>query len=609
MTTIIALPFLFVFIVLCALFVYFLYRRAWKIPAPNEALIIVGKAKGASASVVAQEKISDGGAAEAIQEDRLEGLDFRIATSATWVNPMTSRTSRLSLKSRSTNFEAQAHDKDKIAVTVRGVLLYKVGDNYDAMARAARRFLDIDEHEMNKYIENLVTGQARALVGSMSIEELITNRQALIDQVRTATYEDMAKLGLQIDSLSIQEITDNNNYIENLGRPQAEQVARDASIAVDQARREKEKAKQDADVSIAEMRRDTEVKAAGFKAEQDKAVEEASQAGPLAKATAQRSVVEKETEVAEMQVRMAAKRYEAEVGERAKAERFRIEQEAEAEANKQTKLGESAASSIRQKGEAEAAAIEAKGLAEAKVTKEKAAALATNGELIVRQLIAENMPQIAESVAKPLGEIDNMVVLDGQEGLTKMVTGAVAAAGSAATQIMSLADAKGRVGGDVARAVSSVREAIADGVEKAEQKVHPDPESDAGFAGGAAPELSTIAPEGYKPAESTVDELSAGRPEIMVESSGLDFGTKSDHGDAWTSLQDVLGHLSKKDVKDLPQLVRDLKGDPKLVAAFNDVAADDEVFEGLLSRLPGGKEGALLGRFLRSYRDKVLDAV
>lgn len=317
-------------IAVIALFAFVAYRRAWRIPPPNQALIIVGKSRGSdSGAVVAQERIdgSDQTAAEAIEEDRLEGLDFRIATSATWVNPLTSRTFPLGLNSRSTTFTADGHDKDKVAVSVRGVLLYKVADNYDAIARAARRFLDVDDESMNKYIEQLITGQVRALVGAMSVEQLITDRQTLMDRVREATAQDMAVLGLKIDSLTIQEVADSQGYIENLGRPQAEMVARQASVAADQARQAMEEAKQAADVEIARVRRDTEVKAAEYQAEQDRARETAAQSGPLARAEAESAVVSEQTKVAQSQVALAAKRYDAEVRERASADRFRVEEE------------------------------------------------------------------------------------------------------------------------------------------------------------------------------------------------------------------------------------------------------------------------------------------
>ncbi len=445
-----------------ALVMFIAYRRAWRIPPPNQALIIVGKSRGSNAgAVVAQDRIdgSDQTAAEAIEEDRLEGLDFRIATSATWVNPLTSRTFPLGLNSRSTTFTADGHDRDKVAVAVRGVLLYKVADNYDAIARAARRFLDVDDKSMNTYIEQLITGQVRALVGAMSVEQLITDRQTLMDRVREATAQDMAVLGLKIDSLTIQEVADNQGYIENLGRPQAETVARQASIAADQARQAMEEAKQAADVEIARVRRDTEVRAAEYQAEQDRARETAAQSGPLARAEAESAVVAEQTKVAESQVALAAKRYDAEVRERASADRFRVEEEAqankaselaavEAEAARERQIGEARAAAVKAQGEAEANAVELRGVAEATAIQKKGEALGVNGELVIQQTITDLMPEIAAAVAGPLASVDNLVVLDGPEGLTKAVTGGIAAAGTAAEQIRGLVTGEGAHGGE-----------------------------------------------------------------------------------------------------------------------------------------------------------------
>lgn len=602
MEKLILAPFIIFILFVVFLFVYFLYRRAWKIPAPNEALIIVGKAKGSHTSgVVAQDKIanSDASVVEQIQEDRLEGLDFRIATSATWVNPLTSRTSKLSLKSRSTQFAAEANDKDKIALSVRGVLLYKVGDNYDAMARAARRFLDIDEKEMNSYIENLVTGQVRALVGSMSIEELITNRQSLIDKAREATYEDMAKIGLQIDSLTIQEISDPNNYIDNLGRPQAEQVARDASVAADQARQAKEEAKQQADREIAQMRRDTEVIAAQAKADQDKAIETASQAGPLAQAEAKAKVVEQETKVAEMEVGMAAKRFDAEVRERAKADLFRVEQEAQGKKAMQIADAEAEAAAAEKIGKAKAEAIKAQGQAEAEATKAKSEALAQNGSLVIQQQIVDQMPEIARAVAEPLSSIDNLVVLDGPEGLTKTVTGGIATAGAAADEVMRLA--KGMIGPK-----PNKHHGDDDDDGQPAELVKPAPGAKPS-EDWETPDLASITPQ-YKATESNAGDLDNGRAEINVGNAGLDFRSTGS-GDISDSFTKVLGRLHGFKAADTPELISDLQQDPDLVGAFNDVASDDQAFSQLLDELPvRGAKGNILKKFLGDYRDNVLKA-
>ena len=601
------IPVILVVLGVVALIMFIAYRRAWRIPPPNQALIIVGKSRGSdSGAVVAQDRIdgSEQTAAEAIEEDRLEGLDFRIATSATWVNPLTSRTFPLGLNSRSTTFTADGHDKDKVAVSVRGVLLYKVADNYDAIARAARRFLDVDDDSMNQYIEQLITGQVRALVGAMSVEQLITDRQTLMDRVREATAQDMAVLGLKIDSLTIQEVADSQGYIENLGRPQAEMVARQASIAADQARQAMEEAKQAADVEIARVRRDTEVKAAEYQAEQDRARETAAQSGPLARAEAESAVVSEQTKVAESQVSLAAKRYDAEVRERASADRFRVEEEAqankaselaavEAEAARERQIGEARAAAIRAQGEAEATSVELRGVAEATAIQKKGEALGENGELVIQQTITDLMPEIAAAVAGPLGQVDNLVVLDGPEGLTKAVTGGIAAAGTAADQIRGLVTGQGPrevaaapVGSDGASAATPAAPP-AGGRERTRS------------TGEGAPELSEIMGEGYKPSPDASAGLDEGREQITAYKQG-DF----------PALDKVMGHfggLEGAGVKGVRKALDELSNDAELRGALLEVAQDDAAFDQTIAEMPltGAKREAATS-FLRSYRESVL---
>jgi flotillin len=602
------IPVILVVLAVVGLIMFIAYRRAWRIPPPNQALIIVGKSRGSSpGAVVAQDRIDGSGqtAAEAIEEDRLEGLDFRIATSATWVNPLTSRTFPLGLNSRSTTFTADGHDKDKVAVSVRGVLLYKVADNYDAIARAARRFLDVDDKSMNQYIEQLITGQVRALVGAMSVEQLITDRQTLMDRVREATAQDMAVLGLKIDSLTIQEVADSQGYIDNLGRPQAEMVARQASIAADQARQAMEEAKQAADVEIARVRRDTEVQAAEYQAEQDRARETAAQSGPLARAQAESAVVAEQTKVAESQVSLASKRYDAEVRERASADRFRVEQEAEAnkaselaaveaEAARERQIGEARAAAIRAQGEAEATSVELRGVAEATAIEKKGQALGENGELVIQQTITDLMPEIASAVAGPLGKVDNLVVLDGPEGLTKAVTGGIAAAGTAAEQI------RGLVTGEGPRPDGSDPGSDGGG---GPAPLPPDPEQPEPArkrpTGDAAPELSSIMGEGYKPSPDASAGLDEGREQITAYAQG-DFP-------ALDRVMDHFGGLEGAGARELKRGLDELSDDQELRIALQEVAEDDAAFDQALAELPltGAKREAAV-RFLASYREGML---
>ncbi len=110
-------------------------------------------------------------------------------------------------------------------VVVRGVVVFKVADDFTSIANASRRFLG-QQDQMKVAVENIANGQLRSIVGSMTVEELISDREALRSQVLEACQSEMEKLGLHIDSFQLQSITDpvhenEPGYIENLGRPQA----------------------------------------------------------------------------------------------------------------------------------------------------------------------------------------------------------------------------------------------------------------------------------------------------------------------------------------------------------------------------------------------------
>src|SRR5205807_1762912 len=164
----------------------------------------------------------------------------------------------------------------------------------------ARRFLD-QQGQMELRVHNVFAGHLRAIVGNMTVEEMIRDREKLTQLTRASSGVEMEKLGLIVDSLQIQEIEDPTGYIENLGKPHAAAVASQARIAEAQADRDATEQEQQADAVKAEARRNSHIKQAGFQAEVDQAAARAQQAGPLADATARQEVVVQETKVAELE--------------------------------------------------------------------------------------------------------------------------------------------------------------------------------------------------------------------------------------------------------------------------------------------------------------------
>src|SRR6188472_23048 len=231
-----------------------IFKLMWRVAEPNEALIISG--------------IKRGGGATAVEVH--ESLGFKIVTGkGTLVLPGVQTVRRLSLDLRQTELSIDCVTHQGIPLGIRGVVIYKVGDDFASIANAARRFLD-QQAQMDQRVHNVFTGHLRAIVGNMTVEEMIRDREKLTALTRESSGTEMEKLGLIVDSLQIQEIEDPTGYITNLGRPHAAAVASQARIAQAAADREATEREQEAEALKAEARRVSEIKRASYQAEIDK---------------------------------------------------------------------------------------------------------------------------------------------------------------------------------------------------------------------------------------------------------------------------------------------------------------------------------------------------
>lgn len=161
---------------------------------------------------------------------------------------------RLSLDLRQADLGIDCVTHQGIPLGVKGVLIYKVGDDFASIANAARWFLD-QQDQMDQRVHNVFAGHLRAIVGNMTVEEMIRDREKLTSLTRSSSGAEMEELGLVVDSLQIQEIDDPTGYIKNLGRPHAAAVERDARIAQAQSDQSATEAEQEADARKAQARR------------------------------------------------------------------------------------------------------------------------------------------------------------------------------------------------------------------------------------------------------------------------------------------------------------------------------------------------------------------
>ncbi|WYB31285.1 SPFH domain-containing protein [Streptomyces sp. SM1P] len=402
----------------------------YKVAGPSEAFIITGRrGKKSTDPVTGRTSIDNSG-----QKVVVGGGVF--------VVPFVQQKFTLDLSSRHIPISVRG------AVTLRGVksnlegvAIVKVGGSEDAIRAAAQRFLQQQDGIVG-FTQEVLSGALRAIVGRMSVEDIIRDRAAFAGQVAEEAEASLSGQGLILDAFQIQDITTEGSYLEDLGRPEAARAKQEADIAEAIAKRASEQARLKAAEEIAIAERTYYLKQAEIKAETEAAAAKANAAGPLAEAARQQEVLAEQEKVAERQAALTDRELDTKVRKPADAARYRAEQEAEArrialvkeaEADAQRsrltgegeKLHRSAlADAVRIEGEAEAASIAAKGAAEAEAMQKKADAFAQYGDAAVLQMLVEVLPSVVAKASEPLSAIDKMTVIstDGASQLARTVT-------------------------------------------------------------------------------------------------------------------------------------------------------------------------------------------
>lgn len=337
----------------------------YRVPAPNEALLISGrKQRGADA------------------------LPFKIVTGhGAFVIPIFSRASRLSLAMQEAEVEEDCYTTQGLTLAVRAVIAFKVGDDHESIAAAARRFQS-DQAQMPVLVGRIFAGHLRSIVGSMTVESIIRDQQALADAIVTASKTEMARIGLEIDSLQISSISDKAvGYITALAAPHQARVNQEAKVAQAIADQTSAEAQQKSLRQQAEYARQTAIAQARYQAEIEQAQQTAAQAGPLAAAKAQQDVL--------------------------------VERSVVAQKNAELRQAELVAEVVRP-AEAEAERILTLAKAQAAATKLSAEAAAAEDRIALDQLVIQQLPELLRAAAQGLNGA-NLTVLDGADGLNGVV--------------------------------------------------------------------------------------------------------------------------------------------------------------------------------------------
>lgn len=387
---------------------------------------------------------------------------FRIKKGGgTFVVPILEKVDILSLELMTIDVQTpEVYTSKGVPVKVDGVAQVKIKGDDISIATAAEQFLSKPTDEIKNVAMQTLEGHLRAILGTMTVEEIYQNRDAFASKVQEVAATDMQNMGLGIVSFTIRDIRDTQGYLDALGKPRIAQVKRDAQIAQAEADRDAmikssqatqagQEAKFAADSKIAEAQRDYQSNVAGYQATVNQKKAEADLAydlqkyktGQLVKAEeVQVEIIakQKQIELQQQEILRKQRELEATVQKPADAERYKVETLANArkfqleteaaggaaaakaqgfanaEVNQATGLAEAEAN--KAKGLAQAAIIEAQGKATAEATRLKAEAFQKYNEAAVIELLVKVMPEIAARISEPLSKTEKIVIINSGSG-------------------------------------------------------------------------------------------------------------------------------------------------------------------------------------------------
>lgn len=342
--------------------------------------------------------------------------------------------------------------KDFINVDVDAIAKVRVTPTSEGTRLAAKNFLNMSPQQITEQLKESLQGNMREIIGTLELKPLNNDRDGFSDQVMKKASPDMAKLGIEIISCNIQNVTDEEGAIKDLGADNLARIKKDAAInrataerdvkiEVAKAEKEANEARVDADTAIAIKKNDLALKEASLKKQADTAKAEADAAYKIQEQEQQKTIntktveaeiekVKQEKVLTQEQVEIKANELKAEIEKQADADKYKVEKDAQAKLEQQKREAEAKkyameqeAAGIRAKGEAEAYAIEKKGEAEALAMDKKAEAYKKYNNAAVIQMLVGVLPQVAESVAKPISSIKGVNIYSGggaEGGVTSM---------------------------------------------------------------------------------------------------------------------------------------------------------------------------------------------
>ncbi|EDQ92982.1 uncharacterized protein MONBRDRAFT_19216 [Monosiga brevicollis MX1] len=354
--------------------------------------------------------------------------------------PWIQKLQRISLNIMTLSIESpRIYTKQGVPISVTGIAQVKIeSQDSTALHRACQQFLGLSETEIKHVILETLEGHQRAIMGTMTVEEIYQDRQKFSEAVFEVSSRDLVNMGVTVVSFTLQSISDEVGYLKALGEKRTAEVQRDARIGEAEAARDsgiKAAMAQQAEravhfqnqIEVAKSKRDFMLKKAEFDREVETQKAVAALATDLQTAKTQQKIRneevgvrlierQKQIQVMEQEIVRRERELEAQVKQPAKAEKYRLETLAEAEKNRLILEAEADAEAVRARGEAEAFAINAKAQADAEAMQKKAQAWEQYKDAAIVDMVLSTLPRVAAEIAAPLNNVDKITLVAGPNG-------------------------------------------------------------------------------------------------------------------------------------------------------------------------------------------------
>ncbi len=335
------------------------------------------------------------------------------------------------------------------ALTAQGVMIaaeafgqVKASSDATLLPRAVENFLSKGAAGITSVAQEVLEGHMRAALGTMSVEEIYTDRDTFAARVRQAAGEDFERLGLELLSFALKDISDAQGYLASLGARRIAEVKRDATLAqaeterdaaiqASEYRKQGDIARLQAEAELAKATRDFEMQRADFQSSVNTKRAAADVAYDLERAKLSEALkrqeyavrlAEKElaARVEEQEIVRREKELEATVKRPAEAMHYQAKLEADTDAYQKELEAKGKAAGIRLYGTAEAEAISARGRAEADAMQRKAEAWKQYTDAALAEMVIQQLPELARAVSEPLAKVDKIVMVGDASGASKL---------------------------------------------------------------------------------------------------------------------------------------------------------------------------------------------